>query len=168
MRRSGVVPSDEQTPNDEQTPSDEPSDEQINDPDQHVATSRGEAPSPGAGFSPAATAIARAPGAPWTRLDLGHQQGDASPPRPPVTRLAEQSRLLDEARLAEPERGLELVALFHASHPSSPLAPDAEMVALRALLAQGERQALRIRARSFLVAYPNDPHAARVEPWAKP
>lgn len=84
---------------------------------------------------------------------------------PAPSTLAEQARLLDEARRANPARALNLITTFHSEYPTSPLRADAEVVFMGALRSLGMTHALTARARAFLVSYPNDPHATRVRNW---
>jgi hypothetical protein len=45
------------------------------------------------------------------------------------------------------------------------VAPDADVVALEALLAKKDREAVSEKAAAFLAKYPTDPHAAMVRSW---
>ena len=87
-------------------------------------------------------------------------------PRPSST-LSVQVALLDAARgaiasgaLAE---ALRLAERYRADFPNGELAPEAEVVAIEALVEQGERQPALERAARFLARYPGDPHSARVK-----
>ena len=81
------------------------------------------------------------------------------------TLAAEVSRI-DAARTANSEadydEAIRLIERYHQDFPKGALAPDADVVALEAVAAKGERAEVRRRAVLFLSRYPGDPHAARV------
>ncbi len=84
----------------------------------------------------------------------------------PRSTLAEEVALIDRARVAL-QRGAPAEALArvddHAhAFPHGELAPDAEAIAIEALVARGDRDEAARRARRFLALYPRDPSAARV------
>lgn len=85
--------------------------------------------------------------------------------------LSAQVALLDAARTASAAgafgEALSVIERYQAEFPSGELAPDAEVVALEALAAQGDSEALAGRAARFLARYPGDPHVARVKELAK-
>lgn len=100
------------------------------------------------------------------RLPPTHRK--TSPTQPPSARsssLAEQTRLLEEARQEDPSRTLSLIYAFHQSYPQSPLKADAEVVALGALRSLGKTEAFKKRAEIYLKRYPRDPHTQRVKNW---
>ena len=81
--------------------------------------------------------------------------------------LAAQVALLDAARGAMANaahaEALRLADRYRADFPNGELAPEAEVVAIEALVARGARQSASERAARFLARYPGDPHAARVK-----
>jgi len=96
----------------------------------------------------------------------------ASPPnrKPmplPGSTLAAQVALLDAARSALAggtfSEALRLADRYHTDFPNGELAPEAELVAIEALLSRGERAPALERATRFLARYPGDPHRARVK-----
>jgi hypothetical protein len=80
--------------------------------------------------------------------------------------LRAQVTLLDAARAAAARGGydaaLRLVEQFHRKFPAGELSPDAEVVAIEVLAAEGARAAFEERAARFLERHPDDPHAGRV------
>jgi len=80
--------------------------------------------------------------------------------------LRAQVALLDAARkhaaAGDHRAALRVVERFEREFPHGQLAPDAQVVAIQALAAQGDRDQLTIRAARFLAAHPLDPHAAQV------
>ncbi len=58
---------------------------------------------------------------------------------------------------------MRLIASYNDDFPSGALAPDADVVALEAAAAKHDRPEVARRALRFLMRYPSDPHAARVE-----
>jgi outer membrane protein assembly factor BamD (BamD/ComL family) len=52
---------------------------------------------------------------------------------------------------------------YHRDFPSGTLAPDAEVVAIEALVDMKDRTTMARRAARFLALYPTDPHANRVK-----
>jgi hypothetical protein len=83
----------------------------------------------------------------------------------PSTLAAEVSRI-DIARIAiasgDFDGAIRLIERYHDDFPEGALAPDAEVVALEAVVGKNDRAEVGQRARGFLARYPNDPHAARV------
>jgi hypothetical protein len=100
--------------------------------------------------------------APPRRALRAHRAGTAS-----RSTLGAQVTLLDAARAAVAAgafaEALRATDRFQREFPKGELAPDAEVVAIEALAAQGEREALSLRAGRFLARYPADPQAARVK-----
>jgi hypothetical protein len=86
---------------------------------------------------------------------------------PPSSTLAAQVALLDSARSAVASgafaEALRLADRYRVDFPSGELSPEAEVVAIEALVAERARQAASERAARFLARYPGDPHAARVK-----
>ena len=84
----------------------------------------------------------------------------------PSTLYAEVSRL-DAARTAisggDYDEALRLIERYHGEFPTGALAPDADVVALEAVAAKGDRAEVRRRVLLFLSRYPGDPHATRVK-----
>ena len=82
------------------------------------------------------------------------------------TLSAEVSRI-DAARTAisggDCDEALRLIERYHADFPTGALAPDADVVALEAVAAKGDRAEVRRRVLLFLSRYPGDPHTARVK-----
>jgi len=87
-------------------------------------------------------------------------------PRPNST-LAAQVARLDIARSAlangEYAEALRLADGYRADFPTGELGPEAEVVAIEALVARGSRTAASERAARFLSRFPGDPHATRVQ-----
>jgi len=85
----------------------------------------------------------------------------------PTSTLAAQVALLDAARTAFSSgahaEALRLADHYRADFPNGELAPEAEVVAIEALVARGSRTAASERAARFLARFPGDPHAARVQ-----
>jgi hypothetical protein len=80
--------------------------------------------------------------------------------------LCAQVMLLDAARMhaaaGDHRAALRVVERFERELPRGQLLPDAQVVALQALAALGDRDDLTRRAARFLAAHPLDPHTARV------
>ena len=85
--------------------------------------------------------------------------------------LSAQVELLDAARVAVAAgatlEALRLVNQYRSDFPNGELAPEAELVALEALAARGDRSALQARAARFMARYPGDPHTERVQRLAR-
>ncbi|HWZ89226.1 MAG TPA: hypothetical protein VNW92_10260, partial [Polyangiaceae bacterium] len=85
--------------------------------------------------------------------------------------LGAQVALLDASRTAIAAgafgEALRLTEQYQRDFPAGELTPDAEVVALEALAARGDRDELAVRAARFLARYPADPHAARVKALAE-
>jgi TolA-binding protein len=83
-----------------------------------------------------------------------------------VSTLAAEVSRIDTARTAisvgDYEGAMQLIARYHADFPEGALAADADVVALEAATARGDRAEVARRAKDFLSRYPHDPHAARV------
>jgi hypothetical protein len=81
--------------------------------------------------------------------------------------LAAQVVLLDAARTALAAgayaEALRLSERYRGEFPSGELAPEAEVVAIEALVFRGESQSAAERAARFFARYPGDPHTARVK-----
>jgi hypothetical protein len=81
--------------------------------------------------------------------------------------LAAEVAMLDAAREAaatgDPDTTLRLVDRYRYEFPEGELTADAEVVAIEALAAKGERDEVARRVARFLAAHPNDPHAAEVK-----
>jgi TolA-binding protein len=90
----------------------------------------------------------------------------------PGSTLAAQVRRLDAARTAYRigaySEAIRLVENYHREFPNGVLAPDADVVAIEALVGKQDRTAAAQRADAFLAKYPKDPHAALVRQWAEP
>jgi hypothetical protein len=88
----------------------------------------------------------------------------------PHSTLGAQVALLDAARTAAAAgafgEALSLIERYRHDFPTGELAPDAEVVAIEALAAQSDDDALRERVARFLARYPADPHVARVKALA--
>ncbi len=96
---------------------------------------------------------------------LAHAAAPAHRTATPST-LAEQVSRIDTARVAivsgDYDEAMRLIERYHDDFPDGALAPDADVVALDAAAAKGDRAEVARRARSFLARYPKDPHTARV------
>lgn len=94
-------------------------------------------------------------------------RGEAPSAPSPSSTLSAQVALLDAARSAVAAgavaEALRLADKYRADFPNGELAPEAEVVAIEALVAQGQKPAAAERAARFLARYPGDPHAARVK-----
>jgi len=125
-----------------------------------TASSQAEAPQPAS--RPPATARpaphSLRPRAPATR---------GEPAASPSSTLTAQVALLDAARTAIAAgafaEALRLSERYRAEFPTGELAPEAEVVAIEALIERGQRQPAAERAARFLARYPGDPHTARVK-----
>lgn len=86
--------------------------------------------------------------------------------------LGAEIALLDAARTAIGigafEEALRLVERHRREHPRGMLRRDSEVLAIEALFERGDRPQASLRARRFLDAFPDDPHAARVRDIAEP
>jgi len=96
---------------------------------------------------------------------------ERAPDAPSDSTLGAQVALLDGARTALAAGAFgEVLAMterYQQQFPNGELAPDAEVVALEALAAQGDHETLAARATRFLARYPADPHWARVKSLAQ-
>lgn len=132
---------------------------------------------PSRSTAPASEAVAPAPRDAPGAVVVTRPEARRASPRPPRRAarsgearagagLSVQVARVDQIRgaLAAGRTGrvLALVQRFHARHPRSALAPDAEVLALQALASQGADLQLLRRAEAFLAAYPYDPHSSRV------
>jgi len=136
--------------------------------------------------SPIASTPEPPPRAPERRLGAGGAAN--SPPRAPTpeispaasaeaarvereSRLREESRLLSEARDAlrrgDASSALGLLEQIRAKFPGGILVQEREALAIEALARSGHRDQAASRARAFLDAYPNSPHAARIQAFAQ-
>jgi len=119
-------------------------------------------------------APARSVTKPAPRVVHGWRTASRAPDLTPVSgaavvssTLAAEVAQLDAARSAS--RGgdfaeaVRLVDRYHRDFPSGSLAPDAEVVAIEALVDMKDRIAISRRAARFLALYPTDPHAKRVK-----
>jgi hypothetical protein len=57
---------------------------------------------------------------------------------------------------------------YHRDFPDGELSAEADVVAIEALAAAGDRTASRRAAEAFLARHPHDPHAARVRELSPP
>jgi hypothetical protein len=85
--------------------------------------------------------------------------------------LSAQVALVEAARVAVATgafaEALHATARYEREFPRGQLLPDAEVLAVEALSARGDRDACRERAARFVARYPNDPHVARVKALAE-
>ena len=85
--------------------------------------------------------------------------------------LAAEVAALDAARKAaaggDPDATLSLLDRYRYDFPDGELAADAEVVAIEAFAAKGDRAAVAQRVARFLALHPNDPHAAAVRRLAR-
>jgi hypothetical protein len=98
-----------------------------------------------------------------------------SPPAPrssPGSRLAEEGRVVLDARRALREgdaaSALRRLEAARAAFAGGALVQEREALAIEALARLGRRDAAAARARAFLRAYPGSPHAAAVAKLATP
>jgi hypothetical protein len=100
----------------------------------------------------------------------GASAGLAAPPDR-ETRLLEESRRLAEARDAlrrgDASGALAQLADLQRAVPGGILGQEREALAIEALAKSGRSAEAQARARAFLQAYPQSPHAARVEAFAR-
>jgi hypothetical protein len=100
-----------------------------------------------------------------SRLRAPASHSKATPPA--TSTLTAQVALLDAARTAAAAgafaEALRLADRYRADFPSGELAPEAEVVAIEALVERGEKPRASERAARFLARYPGDPHTARVK-----
>ena len=122
-------------------------------------------------------------GANWVKQGVADNQADSTrpsidaPSSLPLTEareptLAAQVRQLDAARTAcrigAYGEAIRLVENYHREFPNGALTPDADVVAIEALVGKQDRAAAARQAHAFLAKYPRDPHAALVRQWAEP
>ena len=90
---------------------------------------------------------------------------EAAPPA--TSTLTAEVALLDAARAAAAAgtfaEALRLADRYRIDFPGGELAPEAEVVAIEALVERGEKPSARERAARFLARYPGDPHTGRVK-----
>jgi hypothetical protein len=95
-----------------------------------------------------------------------------NPLRVDSSTLSAEVARIDAARTAisggDYDEALRLIERYHRDFPTGALAPDADVVALEAVAAKGDRAEVRRRAHLFLSRYPGDPQAARVKWLAAP
>jgi hypothetical protein len=101
---------------------------------------------------------------------LGASSGPAAP-MDRETRLLEESRRLSEARDAlrrgDASGALSLLSELQRAVPGGILGQEREALAIEALAKSGRSSEAQARARAFLQAYPQSPHAPRVEAFAR-
>jgi hypothetical protein len=101
----------------------------------------------------------------------GSSSSAASAPVDRETRLLEESRRLAEARDAlrrgDASGALSLLSDLQRAVPGGILGQEREALAIEALAKSGRSAEAQTRARAFLQAYPQSPHAARVEAFAR-
>jgi hypothetical protein len=97
------------------------------------------------------------------RATRAHEPSGASEP----SSLAAEVAMLDDARKAaaagDPDTALRLIDRYQYEFPEGELAADAEVVAIEALAAKGQRDEVARRVARFIALRPNDPHAADVK-----
>jgi ribonuclease E len=85
--------------------------------------------------------------------------------------LAREVAALDAARsalaLGANASALRQIERYHRDFPAGELSADADVVAIEALVADGDRAAARRAAAQFLERHPHDPHGARVRELAR-
>ncbi len=120
------------------------------------AEPRADGPAPSAGRDP--------------RGPLGVSSGPVGP-MDRETRLLEESRRLTEARDAlrrgDASGALSRLAELQRAVPGGILGQEREALAIEALAKSGRASEAQARARAFLQAYPQSPHATRVEAFAR-
>ena len=111
--------------------------------------------------------------APSSKGLVGSAGASTSLAAPPdrETRLLEESRRLTEARDAlrrgDASGALAQLAELQRAVPGGILGQEREALAIEALARSGRSSEAQARARAFLQAYPQSPHAARVEAFAR-
>ncbi|HEV8244233.1 MAG TPA: hypothetical protein VGP93_00555 [Polyangiaceae bacterium] len=99
---------------------------------------------------------------PRTQYELARE----GPAIAPSAALAAEVAALDVVRAAIAAqafyRAVRLVDDYHHDFPEGQLAPDAEVLAIEALVAQGSHAEAERRAQRFLGRYPKDLHVARI------
>ena len=94
------------------------------------------------------------------------QERVTAPPGADLSTLAAEVSRIDAARRAsagsDNDESIRLIERYRQDFPKGALAPDADVVALEALAAKGDKAEVARRAALFLSRYPGDPHAARV------
>lgn len=91
--------------------------------------------------------------------------------RPAVSSLAQQAAVLRRARSqlrAGDLAGAATSLAESASHGSSPLSQEREALEIELLFLQGQRGLAASRARAFLLAHPESPHASRLSTFTSP
>jgi hypothetical protein len=130
-----------------------------------------------ASIAPSATIASEAPRQVPTPLPKSKPAPHPARPRAPAVRsepapspsstLSAQVALLDAARTAIAAgafaEALRLSERYRADFPSGELAPEAEVVAIEALVERGQKVPAAERAARFFARYPGDPHTARVK-----
>jgi hypothetical protein len=115
---------------------------------------------------PAAAVTAAAPDQEPTPPTLVPRRGPAS------SNLDAESALLRRARErldnGDPKGSLDDIALMASRFPRGELAQEREVVAIQALLAQGQRAAAGARTTAFLRAHPSSPYADSLRQALKP
>jgi outer membrane lipoprotein YfiO len=93
-------------------------------------------------------------------------------PGPAASSLDAESSLLKHAREklenADPKGALDDVTLLAARFPRGELTQEREVVAIKALLAQGQRSLAATRTGDFLRSHPNSPYADALRQSIKP
>jgi hypothetical protein len=127
------------------------------------------APGPAASAEPRAASPAPSAGRD-PRGPLGASSGPVGP-MDRETRLLEESRRLTEARDAlrrgDASGALSQLAELQRAVPGGILGQEREALAIEALAKSGRASEAQARARAFLQAYPQSPHATRVEAFAR-
>jgi hypothetical protein len=122
-----------------------------------VATNR-EAPAVASASAPAASALPE----PVASVAPAEQER--------IERLREEARLVRKGRdaLGRGDFSGALRWLGQAQAMQGVLYQESEALTIEALARSGQREAASTRARAFLTAYPQSPHAARLQPLAGP
>lgn len=153
-------------------------------PGQHAATSPVAREMPGIAGSTATPDSMAPPGTPVVAASGEPRAGGAAPnskglvgsagasaPPDRETRLLEESRRLAEARDAlrrgDASGALAQLADLQRAVPGGILGQEREALTIEALAKSGRSSEAQTRARAFLQAYPQSPHAARVEAFAR-
>ena len=127
--------------------------------------------SPGAAPSAEVRAVAPTPGVvePWKGRGAASNAGPTANDR--ETRLLEESRRLTEARdtlrRGDASGALARLEELQRAFPGGILGQEREALAIEALARSGHRDQAQARARAFLQAYPQSPHAPRVEAFTR-
>jgi hypothetical protein len=128
-------------------------------------------PAPASEAAPASTPPAPGHGARPRKSSGASLSSRASQTSAAESLLAREVAALDAARTAlavgASASALRQIERYHRDFPQGELSADADVVAIEALAAEGERAATKRAARRFLRQYPRDPHVAHIRELAR-